>query len=45
MVCEAPAEPTTAGRKVPELIDNEATLPAKILFYTDGVRLACDGSP
>ncbi len=20
-------------------------LPAKILFYTDGVRLACDGSP
>lgn len=21
------------------------TLPAKILFYTDGVRLACEGSP
>jgi len=21
------------------------TLPAKILFYTDGVKLACDGSP
>jgi sulfur relay (sulfurtransferase) complex TusBCD TusD component (DsrE family) len=22
-----------------------ATLPAKIVFYTDGVKLACDGSP
>ena len=21
------------------------TLPAKILFYTDGVKLACEGSP
>ena len=24
---------------------NANTLPAKILFYTDGVKLACDGSP
>ena len=27
------------------LIDNEASLPAKMLFYTDGVKLACAGSP
>jgi sulfur relay (sulfurtransferase) complex TusBCD TusD component (DsrE family) len=27
------------------LIDTEATLPAKILFYTEGVKLACEGSP
>lgn len=27
------------------LINNEATLPAKILFYTEGVKLACEGSP
>lgn len=27
------------------LIDDAGTLPAKILFYTDGVKLACEGSP
>ncbi len=43
---EAPAElqQRLAGKFL-SLIDNEATLPAKILFYTDGVKLACDGSP
>ena len=43
---EAPAElqQRLAGKFL-SLIDNEATLPAKILFYTDGVKLACAGSP
>lgn len=43
---EAPAElqQRLAGKFL-SLIDNEATLPAKILFYTDGVKLACQGSP
>ncbi len=43
---EAPAElqQRLAGKFL-SLIDNEATLPAKILFYTDGVKLACEGSP
>jgi hypothetical protein len=27
------------------LIQAGGTLPAKILFYTDGVKLACQGSP
>jgi sulfur relay (sulfurtransferase) complex TusBCD TusD component (DsrE family) len=27
------------------LIDQSGQLPAKILFYTDGVKLACQGSP
>jgi sulfur relay (sulfurtransferase) complex TusBCD TusD component (DsrE family) len=27
------------------LIQQSGQLPAKILFYTDGVRLACHGSP
>jgi sulfur relay (sulfurtransferase) complex TusBCD TusD component (DsrE family) len=27
------------------LITGAGTLPAKILFYTDGVKLACAGSP
>ncbi len=43
---EAPAElQQQLAVKFLSLIDNEATLPAKILFYTDGVKLACDGSP
>ncbi len=43
---EAPAElqQRLAGKFL-SLIDNEATLPAKILFYTEGVRLACTDSP
>ncbi len=43
---EAPGElqQRLAGKFL-SLIDNEATLPAKILFYTDGVKLACEGSP
>lgn len=27
------------------LLNESGTLPAKILFYTDGVKLACAGSP
>jgi sulfur relay (sulfurtransferase) complex TusBCD TusD component (DsrE family) len=27
------------------LIEDAKLLPAKILFYTDGVKLACEGSP
>jgi sulfur relay (sulfurtransferase) complex TusBCD TusD component (DsrE family) len=27
------------------LINEAGTFPAKILFYTDGVKLACQGSP
>ena len=43
---EAPAElqQRLAGKFL-SLIDTEATLPAKILFYTEGVKLACEGSP
>lgn len=43
---EAPAElqQQLAGKFL-SLIDNGATRPAKILFYTDGVKLACAGSP
>jgi sulfur relay (sulfurtransferase) complex TusBCD TusD component (DsrE family) len=27
------------------LLDESGNLPAKILFYTEGVKLACEGSP
>jgi len=27
------------------LLDESSVLPAKLLFYTDGVKLVCDGSP
>ena len=27
------------------LIDEAGVLPAKMLFYADGVKLACEGSP
>lgn len=27
------------------LVDEHGLLPAKILFYTEGVRLVCEGSP
>ena len=27
------------------LINDAGTFPAKILFYTDGVKLTCEGSP
>jgi peroxiredoxin family protein len=27
------------------LLDDSRTLPAAICFYTDGVKLVCDGSP
>lgn len=33
-----------AGKFLGLLIES-AVLPARILFYTDGVRLACEGSP
>lgn len=32
-------------RKFLTLVLESGDLPAKILFYTDGVRLACEGSP
>ncbi len=43
---EAPAElqQRLAGKFL-ILIDNVSTLPAKILFYTAGVKLACEDSP
>ncbi len=43
---EAPAElqQRLAGKFLGLLIDAK-TLPAKVLFYTDGVKLACQGSP
>ncbi len=33
------------AQKFLSLINEAGTLPAKILFYTDGVKLACAGSP
>lgn len=33
------------ARKFLLLLADANTLPAAILFYTDGVRLCCDGSP
>ena len=33
-----------AGKYLNLLLES-GDLPAKVLFYTDGVRLACDGSP
>jgi len=43
---EAPAElQQQLARKFLNLINNETTLPAKLLFYTEGVKLACEGSP
>ncbi|HOX26969.1 MAG TPA: DsrE family protein [Candidatus Krumholzibacteria bacterium] len=42
------AEPAL-GRKLAgtflDLLDLEGRLPARICFYTEGVRLACEGSP
>jgi sulfur relay (sulfurtransferase) complex TusBCD TusD component (DsrE family) len=35
----------TVTAKFLQLTLDAHTLPAKILFYTDGVKLACDGSP
>lgn len=35
----------TLATKFLTLIGDAGPLPAKILFYTDGVRLACQGSP
>lgn len=33
------------AQKFLTLINESGMLPAKILFYTDGVKLACNGSP
>ena len=33
------------ARKFLGLLEQSGQLPAKILFYTDGVKLACQGSP
>lgn len=43
---DAPAElqQLLAG-KVLALLNDAALRPSKILFYTDGVKLACEGSP
>ncbi len=35
----------TLARKFLGLLLEGGQLPAKLLFYTDGVRLACEGSP
>ncbi len=35
----------TLVRKFLGLLLESGQLPAKLLFYTDGVRLACEGSP
>jgi len=35
----------TVAVKFLQLTLDANTLPAKILFYTDGVKLACEGSP
>lgn len=35
---------TLAGKYLSLLLDSKA-LPSKILFYTEGVKLACSGSP
>jgi sulfur relay (sulfurtransferase) complex TusBCD TusD component (DsrE family) len=43
---EAPAElQQKLAAKFLQLNLDAGTLPAKILLYTDGVKLACDGSP
>ncbi len=43
---DAPAELQQAlAGKFLSLTLQSGQLPAKILFYTEGVRLACDGSP
>ena len=43
---EAPADlQGTLAQKFLSLIGESGLLPAKILFYTDGVKLACTGSP
>jgi len=43
---EAPVElQANLAQKFLSLINDPALLPAKILFYTDGVKLACTGSP
>ncbi len=43
---EAPADlQGKLAQKFLTLILESGLLPAKILFYTDGVRLACSGSP
>ena len=42
----APADLQTAlAKKLLALTLQSGELPARILFYTDGVRLACEGSP
>lgn len=33
------------AKKFLSLLVDSGALPAKILFYTDGVKLACEGSP
>lgn len=43
---DGPAElQTVLAGKFLSLIQDAGTLPAKVLFYTDGVKLACEGSP
>lgn len=43
---QAPEElQTKLALKYLSLINDANNLPAKILFYTDGVKLACQGSP
>ena len=43
---DAPAElQQKLAAKFLQLSLDANTLPAKILFYTDGVKLACEGSP
>jgi len=43
---EAPADlQGKLAQKFLTLINESGLLPAKILFYTDGVKLACTGSP
>ena len=36
---------TTLARKFLAILVDSGQLPSKILFYTDGVKLACEGSP
>lgn len=43
---EAPADlQGKLAQKFLSILNDNGLLPAKILFYTDGVRLACTGSP
>ena len=43
---DAPAElQALLAGKFLSLIDEAGVLPAKMLFYADGVKLACEGSP